>query len=64
MKVIIPGGSGQVGIVLARAFSGGGHEVFVLSRKPEIAPWRVVAWGPRTPRRPPCPAKRRTRSAT
>src|SRR6266516_2406325 len=44
MKVVIPGGSGQVGTVLARAFHGGGHDVVVLSRRPEIQPWRVVAW--------------------
>ena len=27
MKILIPGGTGQVGTVLARAFHGGGHEV-------------------------------------
>ena len=44
MKIVIPGGSGQVGTVLARAFQGGGDEVVVLSRRPEAQPWRVVAW--------------------
>ena len=44
MKVVIPGGSGQVGTVLARAFHGDGHEVVVLSRHPDHRPWRVVAW--------------------
>lgn len=44
MKVVIPGGSGQVGTVLARAFHHGGHEVVVLSRKPANAPWRMVEW--------------------
>ena len=44
MKIVIPGGSGQVGTVLARAFHGGGDEVVVLSRRPEAQPWRVVAW--------------------
>jgi uncharacterized protein len=44
MKVVIPGGSGQVGTLLARAFSGDGHEVVVLSRNPHKAPWRVVGW--------------------
>ena len=33
MKIVIPGGSGQVGNVLARAFVADGHEVVVLSRK-------------------------------
>lgn len=44
MKVVIPGGSGQVGYVLARAFHGDAHEVVVLSRNPSRAPWRFVAW--------------------
>ncbi|HXG56185.1 MAG TPA: NAD-dependent epimerase/dehydratase family protein, partial [Vicinamibacterales bacterium] len=44
MKVVIPGGSGQVGTVLARAFHGAGHDVVVLSRRPDARPWRVVAW--------------------
>ena len=44
MKVVIPGGSGQVGTVLARALHGDGHDVVVLSRRPGIRPWRVVAW--------------------
>jgi uncharacterized protein (TIGR01777 family) len=44
MKVVIPGGTGQVGSILARHFAGGGHEVVVLSRSPTGAPWRVVAW--------------------
>jgi uncharacterized protein (TIGR01777 family) len=48
LKVLLPGGTGQVGSILARAFHGDGHEVVVLSRKPGIAPWRVVAWDART----------------
>ena len=44
MKIVIPGGSGQVGTILARAFQGDGHEVVVLSRRPAVRPWRVVAW--------------------
>jgi len=44
MKIVIPGGTGQVGTVLARAFHNGGHDVTVLSRKPADAPWRVVQW--------------------
>jgi NAD dependent epimerase/dehydratase family enzyme len=44
MKIVIPGGSGQVGTILARAFHGDGHEVVVLSRRPDAQPWRVVAW--------------------
>jgi uncharacterized protein (TIGR01777 family) len=32
MKIVVPGGSGQVGTLLARAFARDGHEVVVLSR--------------------------------
>ena len=38
MKIVIPGGSGQVGTILARAFHSEGHEVVVLSRSPRAAP--------------------------
>jgi uncharacterized protein len=44
MNIVIPGGSGQVGTVLARDLHGEGHQVVVLSRRPEPRPWRVVAW--------------------
>lgn len=49
MRIVIPGGSGQVGHVLARAFVADGHEVVVLSRGARMpAPVRVVAWDGRT----------------
>lgn len=44
MKIIIPGGTGQVGTILARAMHREGHDVVVLSRQPSIRPWRVVEW--------------------
>jgi len=44
MKIVIPGGSVQVGTILARAFHGDGNEVVVLSRSIRDAPWRVVHW--------------------
>jgi uncharacterized protein (TIGR01777 family) len=45
MKIIIPGGSGQVGAILARAFHQRGDEVVVLSRTENAAvQWRVVKW--------------------
>jgi uncharacterized protein (TIGR01777 family) len=44
MKIVIPGGSGQVGQVLARHFHANGHAVIVLSRTAHPAPWRVVSW--------------------
>ncbi|MGH7469569.1 MAG: TIGR01777 family oxidoreductase [Longimicrobiales bacterium] len=48
MNIIIPGGSGQVGTVLARAFQRDGHQVVVLSRHPSNAPWQTVQWDGRT----------------
>ena len=44
MRIVIPGGSGQVGTILARAFHHEGHEVTVLSRHPRARPWRTVTW--------------------
>jgi uncharacterized protein (TIGR01777 family) len=48
MKLVLPGGSGQVGTLLARAFTGAGHEVVVLSRGAPVgatgAPWRTRPW--------------------
>ncbi len=48
MKIVIPGGTGQTGTLLARAFHAEGHEVVVLSRTPRPAPWRVAAWDAET----------------
>lgn len=48
MRIVIPGGSGQVGTLLARAFVADGHEVVVLSRDPRPAPWRMAAWDAET----------------
>jgi len=44
MKVVIPGGTGQVGGILAPAFQEAGHEVVVLTRKPAHSAWRTVQW--------------------
>ena len=48
MKIVIPGGTGQVGQVLARHFHAQGHEVIVLSRTPPspppAQPWTTVPW--------------------
>jgi uncharacterized protein (TIGR01777 family) len=49
MKIVIPGGTGQVGTLLARALVADGHEVVVLSRNPRAAPWRIVGWDAETP---------------
>ncbi|HWN70679.1 MAG TPA: DUF1731 domain-containing protein [Haliangium sp.] len=47
MKIIIPGGTGQVGGVLSRAFRARGHDVVVLSRG-GASDARVVPWDGRT----------------
>jgi uncharacterized protein len=44
LRIVIPGGNGQVGTVLSRHFHAQGHEVVVLARKPLPAPWRVISW--------------------
>ena len=44
MRIIIPGGSGKVGTILARNFHASGRRVVVLSRQPRPAPWRTVEW--------------------
>src|SRR5215475_10887120 len=49
LRIVIPGGSGQVGRILARAFHAKGHAVTVLSRSPSPAPWRVTNWDGQTP---------------
>ncbi len=42
MKIVIPGGTGQVGAILDRAFTAAGHDVVVLTRRP--AGDREVSW--------------------
>jgi uncharacterized protein (TIGR01777 family) len=49
MRIVIPGGAGQVGQILARHFHANNHAVTVLSRSPHPAPWRVVTWDGLTP---------------
>ncbi|MFD3579369.1 TIGR01777 family oxidoreductase [Streptomyces sp. NPDC058644] len=46
MKVVLAGGTGQVGAVLDRALTAAGHDVVVLTRDPVHA--RQVAWDART----------------
>ncbi|MEU1658798.1 TIGR01777 family oxidoreductase [Streptomyces griseofuscus] len=47
MKIVIPGGTGQIGTVLKRALDAAGHEVVVLTRRPERA--GEIEWDGRTP---------------
>lgn len=44
LRIVLPGGSGQVGNILSRHFHAQGHEVVVLARRVAPAPWRVVNW--------------------
>jgi uncharacterized protein (TIGR01777 family) len=46
MKLVIPGGTGQVGTVLDRALTAAGHEVVILTRRP--ARERELPWDGRT----------------
>lgn len=58
MEIVIPGGSGHLGVLVAKAFSDDGHEVIVLSRQKqqqrqqtnqaEAALCRTVEWDGRT----------------
>ena len=47
MKIVIPGGSGQVGAILERAFTAAGHRVVILTRNPKRP--NEVSWDGRTP---------------
>ncbi|MGA5708823.1 TIGR01777 family oxidoreductase [Streptomyces cellulosae] len=49
MKIVMPGGTGQVGTMLDRALSAAGHEVVVLTRqprRPQDVAWDGVSPGP------------------
>ncbi len=47
MKIVIPGGTGQVGLILTRGFRAAGHEVIVVSRRVEAA-GRHLLWDGKT----------------
>jgi uncharacterized protein (TIGR01777 family) len=44
MKLIIPGGTGQVGTMLARALCKDGHDVVIVSRRKGAGDARIVHW--------------------
>jgi len=44
LRIVLAGGSGQVGQVLARYFTELGHQAIVLTRGPYTAPWLSVHW--------------------
>ena len=47
MKVVIAGGTGQVGTLLARALHHDGHDVTALGRHHARGAWRIAPWDPR-----------------
>jgi uncharacterized protein len=44
LRIVLPGGSGQIGRMLAAYFQERGHEVTVLTRGPYTASWQTVHW--------------------
>lgn len=44
LRIVIPGGTGHVGVILARHFHAEGHNVTVTGRHPAAVPWRFVQW--------------------
>jgi hypothetical protein len=48
MRIVIPGGSGQVGRMLAAYLQQRGHHVTVLTRGPYTAQWDTVHWDGKT----------------
>ena len=46
-RIVIPGGSGTVGQMLARYVHRQGDDVVVLSRRPQPTAWRTVEWNGR-----------------
>jgi uncharacterized protein len=48
VKIVVAGGTGQLGTLVARAHHAAGDEVVVLSRTVQAAPWRFVAWDAKT----------------
>lgn len=48
MKILVPGGSGHLGTLVANYFFHAGHDVVVLSRNPQSHPWKTVGWDGRS----------------
>lgn len=49
MKIVITGGTGQVGTILARAFHQSGHDVVAIARRSTPSPWRTARWDGASP---------------
>jgi uncharacterized protein (TIGR01777 family) len=49
MRIVIPGGSGHLGRLLARSLASAGHDIVILTRRPAVSgPFREVAWDGKT----------------
>ena len=46
MRIVIPGGTGHLGTLLARYLHSQNHSVTVISRFPAARPWEAVHWNP------------------
>jgi uncharacterized protein len=44
VNIVIPGGSGQIGRLIAQHFHDRGHTVTVLSRRPAATSWATLGW--------------------
>jgi uncharacterized protein (TIGR01777 family) len=44
LRIVLAGGNGQIGGLLARHFHERGHQVAVIARAMRPAPWRVIQW--------------------
>src|SRR4051812_31563570 len=44
LRIVIPGGTGQVGNILARHFHETGHDVTIIGPHPKPAEWTVLCW--------------------
>jgi uncharacterized protein (TIGR01777 family) len=44
LRIVLAGGNGQMGNLLARHFHESGHQVAVIVRSVQPAPWRVIQW--------------------
>jgi uncharacterized protein len=44
LKIVLAGGSGQIGTLLARHFHGQNHQVVVIARFPRTVPWKLAPW--------------------
>lgn len=49
LRIVLPGGSGHLGRLLAGHFQERGHHVTVLTRSPFSAPWQTVHWDGESP---------------